>query len=313
MTQTSRRAKEPKASGSHKPENEEKEILTMMYLNTVKDAANAPLPQANANGDTASDTVTLDTAPAAKTSAGVVSATLDNLRAESHNWQATAFKTANELLWNILSQCLALDEELGGNGKEVKAKREELTSYCDANGYRFKTSTERVVKIVKCVFGVDANRSRVSAYSLALRSAKEHKIGSAGLVEWLREKGGVEEVRLKGSPNYKTDKQRAAEVREEVLGGKALATFSNEVLAEKFNRDIDEDAVLLVATHNADGSFSIHRLIQSTTAVNNALNCCYAEVKKEATGSRAVEEAATKQVQTLDAIAIVSEHNAIAA
>jgi len=282
-----------------------------MYLNTVKDAANAPHPPANANGDGVSVSGTFDTAPAGKANAGVVSATLDELCEKSHTWDATAFKTANESLWNILSQCLALDEELNGSGKEVKAKREELKGYCEAKGYRFKTSTERIVKIVKCVFG--ENRRRVSAYSLALRSAKEHKIGSAGLVEWLRENGGVEEVRLKSNPNHKTDKQRAAEVREEVLCGKALATFSNAALAEKFNRTIAEDVVLLVATHNADGSFSIHRLIQSTTAVTTALSCCYTDVKKEAAGSQSVEEAASKQRQMQNAIAILAEHGVVAA
>ena len=70
------------------------------------------------------------------------------------------------------------------------------------------TSSHTLSKIVKCVFGAD--RRRVSAYSIVLRTALAKNIDAAGLPDFIRENGGVEEVRLAKSPNSMTAKQKAS-------------------------------------------------------------------------------------------------------
>jgi hypothetical protein len=62
-------------------------------------------------------------------------------------------------------------------------------------------------KIVKCVFGAD--RRRVSAYSIVLRTANVNKIKSADIADFIRNNGGVEEIRLAKNGNALSAKQKA--------------------------------------------------------------------------------------------------------
>ena len=55
-------------------------------------------------------------------------------------------------------------------------------------------NSHTLIKIVKCVFGT--NKRRVSAYSIVLRTALFNKVKSADIADFVRNNGGVEEIRL---------------------------------------------------------------------------------------------------------------------
>ena len=88
--------------------------------------------------------------------------------------------------------------------KQLKADVERCLAEM---GARYTDSSHTLTKIVKCVFGAD--RRRVSAYSIALRAALAAKIPTADIPQYIRNSGGVEELRLAKSPNAKTPKQKA--------------------------------------------------------------------------------------------------------
>ena len=87
-----------------------------------------------------------------------------------------------------------------------KAAREALIEYVAKKNFQFKKSTHNITKIVKCVFGAD--RRRVSAYSIALRTAHTQKVSPLDVVQFIIENGGVEEIRLAKSPTALTQKEK---------------------------------------------------------------------------------------------------------
>jgi len=198
---------------------------------------------------------------------------MNELRDEAQQWEQTAYRTANEKLYEILARCYAYERTFD------RQEMDKLNEYCRHHNVAFNDNTQLMAKIVKCVFSVD--RRRVSTYVLALRSAKQHGVKPDQLAAWLKQQGGVQEVSLKRNPNYKTTKERAEIARSTVFTQPVLATVSGENLIRAFNSELGPE-VLLVATRNADNTFSIHRLIQKSGAMNAALSSVFTAVSTEA-------------------------------
>lgn len=226
-----------------------------------------------------------------------VSNRLNALRDEAQHWDQTVFSTANEALYTLLAKCYAYERTF------ERKQMPELDTYCRQHNVPFNDNTQLMAKIVKCVFSVD--RRRVSTYVLALRSAKQHGVKPDQLAAWLKQQGGVQEVSLMRNPNYKTTKQRAEIARATVFTQPTLTTVASEKLTALFNDELGPD-VLLVATHNADNTFSIHRLIQKSGAMNAALSSVFTAVSAEAKAAKVptdAKSAAEQQEAAMNSIA----------
>jgi hypothetical protein len=217
---------------------------------------------------------------------------MDKLRNEAQNWEQTAYRTANEMLYAILAKCYEFEQTFDSKNLYL------LNEYCNQHNVAFTANTHALAKIVKCVFTAD--RRRVSTYVLALRSAKQHRVKSSDLVEWLKEQGGVQEISLKRSPNYKTASQRAELARENAFTP-VLATVGGEQLVAKYDKGFGSE-VLLVASYNSDNTFSIHRLIQKGGAINAALSSLYPATVAEMNQKKPEIEAVSIQEQRENAI-----------
>jgi hypothetical protein len=224
---------------------------------------------------------------------------LDGIIAERENWEATAFTTSNRMLYGILQRCYELE------GGIKKGQHSDLNDYCTQRGIGFNSSTDTLAKLVKCVFSVD--RRRVSTYVTALRAAKQAKVPTSDLAQWLEASGGVQEISLKHSPNYKSDRERAKAGLSVVLNQPVLGKVSGDELAKRYDASKCEDVVLFVAKHNANGEFEIRALIQNNTALNAALASYYTKTAVEQTAQRKVAAAAIVQQQGLDVVRSVAE------
>ena len=150
-----------------------------------------------------------DTSAAATTAQGVKAtyAAIEQLVVEHDAWKQTAFRTSNEQLYVLLQKCYGIYKAMEGTSSEAVALRNGLRDYINLKGHAFTKTTHTLTKIVKCVFGTD--RRRVSVYSIVLRSALAQRVSILDVAQFIRDAGGVEEIRLAKSPNAMSPKQKA--------------------------------------------------------------------------------------------------------
>ena len=197
------------------------------------------------------------------------------LIAERKVWQHGAFVKSNVELYALLGKCYAFYFDLRGNDKDAKTAREVLNAEMAAKAYSFSESTHVLTKLVKYVFeGVD--RRRVSAYSLVLREALTQNKKAGEIPAFITQGGGVEEIRRRKSPTAKTPQQKA-ELGKQAVATQQLATFTSDtlaVLAQQAGKSAGDDVVAIL-TQQADGSFVVKALVNSTTVLNAARVSAY--------------------------------------
>ena len=239
---------------------------------------------ANAANTTVDPVVSADAAPAAnsnQTTYGLI----DQLVAERKAWQEGAFRTSNEQLYKLLQNCYSLYVDMCGNKQSSGLLRDTLVKYIAENKISVKDSAHTMTKIVRCVFGND--RRRVSAYSIALRAAFSADIKAEKLPDYIRDNGGVEELRLGKSPSYVSPKAKA-EVATGWLSDANLAVVKSDALAKQLDAaNVDSQHVLIV-TQKADGSLIANAFVSNQSVVTSALAAYYAANKT----SKQVEKSA---------------------
>ena len=155
-------------------------------------------------------------------------------------------------------------------------------------------------KIVKCVFGAD--RRRVSAYSIVLRTANVKQVKSTEIADFIRSNGGVEEIRLAKNGNALSAKQKA-EVAKTTVASAVLAEISSEAIAKQVDAACIGQQVVFVATQQANGVFAINAVTNSTTAINAALAAYYSANKDGIKKQAAERSVASNDAKLSDAIA----------
>lgn len=182
-------------------------------------------------------------------------------------WEATEYNRSNQSLYKLIADCLALYNDLI-SGEDAKYKKKGLSDYINLKGYKFKDSSPLSLKVIRCVFG-DRDRRRLSTYHTVLRVAIADKWAAADVAVKIGEHGGVQELSL-GKRGGMTPKEKANAARAALMN-QSIANLSSDALSKQFNTEnIGENAVA-VLTLNGDGTYSVHCVVQSNTAVNAAL------------------------------------------
>jgi len=238
-------------------------------------------------------------------------ANIEQLVLEREVWQENAFRTSNEQLYGLLQRCYGLYKAMCEDCAEAKALREGLRSYINLKGHVFSAQTHTLTRIVKCVFGSD--RRRISAYSIVLRSALARGVGIMDVAQFIRDAGGVEEVRLAKAPNAMSAKQKA-QVTSSVLAYKNMGVFSSAALSGLFT-DVAKTGTqtVLVGVWQADGSVVVQAVVESETALNAALASHHSKVretaKQQAAQAQESSSADSKDaaIQAATATAVITE------
>ena len=226
-------------------------------------------------------------------------AVINDLIAEKDAWFTNAYKTSNDQLYSLLAKCYGLYLQLQEATDDAAKFRKELAAYVSENYPAMTAGSHTLTKIVKCVFGAD--RRRVSAYSIVLRTALANKLKVADIADFIRESGGVEEVRLAKSPNAMSAKQKA-EAGADSLTSKTIVNVTAPAFSEKLDAGNIGKPVVLLGTWNADGSISVHSFTNSAGAVNAALVAHFAQVKAVADAKKAEVTAANDSQIAKDAV-----------
>jgi len=209
-------------------------------------------------------------------------------------WQQNAYTKSNNELYKLLADCYAQYLAMCADNAKAKDVREQLDAYITSNKLVFKKGTHNLVKIVKCVFG--DNKRRVSAYSIVLRTALFHKVKSTELADFIRNNGGVEEIRLAKNGNVLSAKQKA-EVAKSAVVTTTLAEFTSEAIAQQLDAANIGEQIVFVATQQADGKFVVNAVSNSTTAVNAALAAYYSANKANINNKQDEQDTTTADEQ----------------
>jgi len=273
--------------------------MTYTPVNTAADAVASVL----------SSVVSHDTAPVVSESRkSNISAyrALEELVTDKASWEANAFRASNDQLYALLQRCYKLYTTMCEEAATAKQLIKDVESFLLDQNCKVSNSMHTLTKIIKCVFGTD--RRRVSAYSIALRAALAAKITAEEIPDFIREHGGVEELRLGKSPNAKTIKQKAL-VAAETVDQVILARVKIESLSEKLDAAKVGAQHVLIVTQAADGAFDVNAFVSSSSAVNAALAAWYgqtsteakksSEKNKQARGDDALSECINQALQTV--------------
>ena len=216
------------------------------------------------------------------------SKTLINLEAKRINWEQGAYRTSNQMLYGILADCLGY-ASITLNGKEAKARGESLCAFFKTRGYKYKSDSPLITRVVKAVFG-DIDRRRVSTYSLVLRQAMKESVTALNLPSWIESKGGVQEIKLGHSKNYISPKAKA-EMGKQYFDGKiTIGNAKSELLSHVADADFMGMPCVLLAEQMADGSFDIKAVVRSGSVINAAYVSLYGNQNK-------ANETAKKEVE----------------
>lgn len=225
---------------------------------------------------------------------------IEGLMLEREQWQENTYRTSNDQLYGLLQKCFALYKELSGESAEAATQRSALRDYINLKAYKFAAGTHTIVKIVKCVFGAD--RRRVSAYGIVLRAALAKNISILDIPQFIRDAGGVEELRLAKAPNAKTASQKAAIASQTVVVNN-LGVVSSPTLSGYFTDAAKAGSnVVLVGAWQSDGSVVVRAVVEGETALNTALASHYSKIKELAKSQAAEQKAQDTEVSKQQAI-----------
>lgn len=202
---------------------------------------------------------------------------LDALSTKREAWEQGVFKKANDGLYDLLAETLALylnncDKSVVSDTqgkKNVKGLREELTDRLKADGVKVQKNSTTLGMLARFVFKSD--RKRAQGYAQVLSAALQDEVKPNELADYVKAAGGVEEIkrRMVLSEAAKAKRDQIAVNAEAVRSN--VDYFSLNPLA-KVQLEAEGDLVVLLAKPTGDGFVKIvGKLEEVSETLMNAL------------------------------------------
>ncbi len=204
--------------------------------------------------------------------------TIKELIADQKDWFNGVHQTANEQLYLILQRCYDLYKSMASDAAAANKIDQALEQHFMLRNIECKADT-KLSKIIYCVFGI-SDRRRVSSYALALRVADDEGITVEGLPAFLRNSGGVEEVRRSKSAEANTAVDKAS-IASDKLTESLLVIDDRNLSALLKDKTKHGQKVVLVASQGANGALIINAVEDGDSVVKATLTALYQKNKKE--------------------------------
>lgn len=257
---------------------------TVVNHETFEVAANAPAVDFVANAALPSITAptgatfSFEDANASKLSYSEAFTTLADLIKDQKEWLNGAHRTANEQLYLLLQRCYRLYKVMISDEGAAAKINEALTKHLALRSIERKFETS-LSKIICCVFG-NADRRRISSYAIALRIADDEGVAVDALPDFLRNAGGVEEVRRSKSGDTKGEVNKVGVAKAKLTD--ALAVLEDHSLSSALKDKTEHGKkVVLIASQGANGTLIVNAVEDGDAVVNAALTAIYNKNKKE--------------------------------
>lgn len=201
---------------------------------------------------------------------------IDTIAATQKVW-SKEYDSVNKKLYAILADCYSVTNDIRNASTKVT---KEFNDALAERGYKRLSATRTETKVIRVVFG-DIGTNRAAGYATVLVEAKKHGVTKKGLSKWIKQHGGIEEVRRNGAGG-KTSEQRRDEV---VLNTTKALDVLPELDLKTLTKLEGLDYSVVVMRKNSDGTAVPVAEIQSLSVVKNAL----VSLKLEEAGVTATE------------------------
>jgi hypothetical protein len=183
--------------------------------------------------------------------------TLDGLVTRRKQWEATDYKKANDGLYALLADCLALFNQqfMSADATGQKALRIELTAKLEADGVKVQKTTPTLTMFVRYVFGSD--RKRAHGYAYVLKAAISHGVAAKDLAGYIVQEGGIEEVKRKMVVSEESLAKRAVLEAAKIAVKSGVEVASTAPLAQVALAGVTGEYAVLIARPTPDGMVSI--------------------------------------------------------
>ena len=219
-------------------------------------------------------------------------------------FETTQLARSNQALYSLITDCLSLYRDLT-EGEDLKAKKLGLQDFINFKGYVFKSTSPLSLKVIRCVFG-EKDRRRISTYHTVLRVAITEKWDLNEVATKISERGGVQEISVRKA-NAMSQKDKAL-TAQSVLLNQSVASIDSESLKSKHNDEFNEQQAVAILTQNQDGTYKVHCVIHSESAVNAALAAYFSANKSVI--QQAVEQQKRTEATSQQASLIANAVNA---
>ena len=229
---------------------------------------------------------------------------IEDLVVQREVFETTTLARTNQALYHLFTECLSLYRDLT-EGEDLKAKKIGLQDFINFKGYVFRASAPLSQKVIRCVFG-DKDRRRISTYHTVLRVAITEKWALSEVASKITERGGVQEISVRKA-NSMSQKDKALTAQTALLN-QSVATIDSQALKSNRNSEFNEQQAVAILTQNQDGTFTVHCVVHSTTAVNSALSAYFNANKTDL--QQIVEQQKLVQASTQQSVLIANAVNA---
>lgn len=218
---------------------------------------------------------------AAAVSAAFTGNRLEQITHRATTWHDTVYATSNDMLYAILGECYGYYEDICRGGEPGKKLKEQLVTQFEKVVGKYNKDQHTLTSIVYCVFGYnsDKNRKRLSGYSIALRAALEDKQKSANISQYIKSKGGIEELRL-GQKAGMSNAQKV-EATKAAVANNRLANISDASATDNLDKAKTGQFVVLIAEQLANGELSVKATIEKQSIVDAVLASYYSTLSKQ--------------------------------
>lgn len=195
-----------------------------------------------------------------------------SLIADQEEWLNGVHRAANEQLYRLLQRCYHLYTLMAADKKQNENLKAALEKFNKAGNLGLKEKSHTLNKIIKVVFGAD--RRRASAYCLALQVALKDKVKVADLPKYLRDAGGVEEVRRRQANGGAAKVDKAAEAKKHTANV-TLAVVNADAISGLLDCAAHGKQIVLLATQDVGGALNINAVVQAENVAKAVLTAIY--------------------------------------
>jgi hypothetical protein len=198
---------------------------------------------------------------------------LDALSHARENWEKTAFKKANEGLYDLLAQCLDVYENkfVKGSKDDQRTLRNQLIVRLTEMKIKTQKNSPTLNLFVRFVFCSD--RKRAHGYSYVINAAISHDVTAAQLPLWIVNEGGIEEIKRKmiqsDEAKARQEKRKQAKDTAEQLIVEAQINPLATIAVEGF---MPQQRNIMLAVGDVNGNFNVtYVLTEVSDSLYNAL------------------------------------------
>ncbi|MDB4002430.1 hypothetical protein N9449_06955 [Oceanospirillaceae bacterium] len=215
--------------------------------------------------------------------------TVKIISGDRNKWETTSYAKASDMLYKIMGAVYDLYMMHKDDADVSPALKKQLKDDATKSGITFRSNNPHLIDLlVKGVFAgdqVSGDYKRISSYIRVLKIAdQEGKSTAAELIQFIKELGGLEEVRRSNSVvKPKQDMKKVlASAQRKLDKETVLGSLFNIPEVVDMTTELKNKYVVLVGRVNASGEVEIKHMSSNTSVVNKAMiSAKDALVKKE--------------------------------